>query len=284
MRGLTRTSPSTFYVVVATITAVALTTSKGKEPPPGTTGKAAEQTTTAEDKQWPKDTKAYTRFLDFSGYQWSVKVQNKPAGPGPNFFSDREEDIWVDDEGLHLTITKRNGNWYCTEAILQESFGYGSYIFQTKTEPEYVDANVIAGMFTWEAGLPWPNRELDFEFARWSNPDDSTNAQFVIQPFTTSGNLVRYRIEPDDKDPYLTQVMTWQNGKVHFKTARGRFDSPRIPEEAVIIAWTYAGEDVPEPRKENIRINLWLDEGKPPASVKPIDLVVTKFFYLPLEN
>jgi hypothetical protein len=35
-----------------------------------------------------------------------------------------------------------------------------------QTEPEYVDPNVVAGMFTWEAGLPWPHRELDFEFAR----------------------------------------------------------------------------------------------------------------------
>jgi hypothetical protein len=282
MRDLLRTFPFTICVVIVTTATAAVATSIGKEPPQGSTETAVEQITTVEGKQWPKDTKSYTRFVDFSGYKWSIKVQNKPAGPGPNFFSDRVEDLWVDDEGLHLTISKRDGNWYCAEVILQESFGYGSYIFQTKTEPEYVDANVIAGMFTWEAGLPWPNRELDFEFARWSNPDDSTNAQFVIQPFTTSGNLVRYRVEPDKKDPYLTQVMTWQKGKVHFKTARGRFDSPRISEEAVIIAWTYTGNGVPEPRNENIRINLWLDDGKPPVSDKPIDLVVTKFLYLPL--
>ncbi|QEG35931.1 hypothetical protein [Bythopirellula goksoeyrii] len=284
MRDSLRTLSFTLCVVIVTTTPASVPTSYGKEPPQGSTEITAEQSTTAEGKRWPKDTKAYTRFIDFSEYKWSTKVQHKPAGPGPNFFSDRVEDVWVDDEGLHLTISKRDGNWYCTEVILQESFGYGSYIFQTKTEPEYVDANVIAGMFTWEAGLPWPNRELDFEFARWSNPDDSTNAQFVIQPFTNSGNMVRYRVEPDKKDPYLTQVMTWQEGKVHFKTARGRFDSPRIPEEAVIIAWTYAGDGVPEPRNENIRINLWLDDGKPPASDKPIDLVVTKFLYHPLGN
>ena len=119
-----------------------------------------------------------------------------------------------------------------------------------------MDPNVIAGMFTWDAELPWPNRELDFEFARWSDPEDPTNAQFVIQPFTTPGNWLRYRVEPDENDPYLTQVMTWQKGRVDFKTARGRFDSPRIPEEAVIAAWTRTGDAVPEPRKENIRINL----------------------------
>ena len=282
MRNLLNIYRYAIRVCAITILAVSVATGTGKETEqPKETD--ADQTVTAE-KQWPKDTKAYRRFVDFSGYRWSVKVQDKPAGPGPNFFSDRVEDIWVDDEGLHLTVSERGGKWYCTEAILQESFGYGTYIFQTKTEPEYIDANVVAGMFTWESGLPWPNRELDFEFARWSNPKDSTNAQFVVQPFTKSGNLVRYRIEPDPKEPYLTQVMTWEKDKVHFKTARGRFVSDRIPNEAVIINWTYVGSGVPKPGKENVRINLWLDEGKPPASDNSIDLVVTKFLYLPIEK
>ena len=191
--------------------------------------------------------------------------------------------MWVDDEGLHLTVSQRDGKWYCTEVILQESFGYGSYLFQTATEPASVDAHVVAGMFTWEAGLPWPNRELDFEFARWSNPEDDTNAQFVVQPFTKSGNMIRYRVEPDENSPYLTQVMTWQPGKVHFQTARGRFETTQIPEESVLIAWSYTGEGVPKPGKENVRINLWLHQGKPPLTNKPIDLVVKKFHYLPIE-
>lgn len=281
MRDLLRTFPFTTCVVMVATAAAAVAANNAEESPQSSTEKAAGQTATTKVIDWPKDTKAYKRLLNFCGYKWSVKAHDAPAGPGPNLFSDRVEDLWVDDDGLHLTISKRDGNWYCTEVILQESFGYGSYIFQTKTEPEYVDPNVVAGMFTWEAGLPWPNRELDFEFARWSKPDDPTNAQFVIQPFTTPGNWLRYRVEPDKKDPYLTQVMTWLNGRVHFKTARGRFDSPRMPEEAVISDWTYTGDGAPEPGNENIRINLWLDDGKPPASDKPIDLVVTKFLYLP---
>lgn len=247
---------------------------------------AAGQSAPEKEIQYSIDTKAYPRILNFCGYEWAVKVQPTPSGPGPNYFSDREEDVWVDEEGLHLTVTKRDGNWYCTEVIIQESFGYGTYIFHTKTEPEYVDPNVIAGMFTWDAELPWPNRELDFEFARWSDPDDPTNAQFVLQPFTTPGNWLRYRIEPDENNPYLTQVVTWQKGRADFKTARGQFDSPdAIPEETVISAWTHTGDTVPEPRHENIRVNLWLDDGLPPVDEdKPIDLLVTKFLYLPLEK
>jgi len=275
MRNVLRAFLFMLRAVAVTNATAEVPASHGEQHPAGSIMPAS-----GEPKPWPKDTKAYKRFLEFSGYKWSIKAHDTPVGPGPNRFSDREEDLWVDDEGLHLTITKRDGNWYSTEVILQESFGYGTYIFHTKTEPEYVDPNVIAGMFTWDAELPWPNRELDFEFARWSDPDDPTNAQFVIQPFTTPGNWLRYRVEPDENEPYLTQVMTWQKGRVDFKTARGRFDSLQIPEAAVISAWTRTGDAVPEPRNENIRINLWLDEGEPPASDKPIDLVVTKFLYL----
>ena len=50
---------------------------------------------------------------------------------------------------------------------------------------------------------------------------------------------------------------------------------------ATFAGLAYAGDGAPEPGNENIRINLWLDDGKPPASDKPIDLVVTKFLYLP---
>ena len=78
--------------------------------------------------------------------------------------------------------------------------------------------------------------------------------------------------------------MTWRKGRADFKTARGRFDSLQIPEAAVISAWTRTGDGVPEPRKENIRINLWLDDGLPPATDKPIDLLVTKFLYLAPEK
>ena len=199
-------------VALATTTTAAVAPCAGKEPTQVAADATAKQTGTADFKRCPKDTNAYTRFSDFSGYRWSTKVQDRPAGPGPNYFSDREEDLWVDEEGLHLTISQRDGKWYCTEVILQESFGYGTYIFQT-------------------------------------------NAQFVVQPFTASGNLVRYRVEPDEKSAYLTQVMTWEEGKVRFMTARGRYNSPSIPAEAVIINWTNAGSSVPTPGKENVRIN-----------------------------
>ncbi|MHC4064002.1 MAG: LamG domain-containing protein [Planctomycetota bacterium] len=223
--------------------------------------------------------KAYRRFLEFSGYRWSVKARDVPVGPGPNRFSDRKEDVWVDREGLHLTIRENDGVWYCTEVILQKSFGYGMYVFHTRCQPDALDPNVVAGMFTWETEAPFPHRELDFEYSRWGDADDPTNAQFVIQPYKTPGNLLRYRVEPTEADTGLTHVMAWQEGRVRFTTARGHHAPDRMPEDKVVSAWTYTGQGVPRPGNENVRINLWLDGGKPPQSGKPAELVVTKFAY-----
>ena len=59
--------------------------------------------------------------------------------PGPNFWSDRKSDVWVDDEGrLHLKIVKRHGKWYCTEVTCDKIFGYGAYVFSHGTAWEIV--------------------------------------------------------------------------------------------------------------------------------------------------
>ncbi|MCP4245788.1 MAG: hypothetical protein GY778_01950 [bacterium] len=227
-----------------------------------------------------REQSTYRRFVQFSGYRWSVKSRDFPVGPGPNRFSDRKEDVWVDDRGLHLTIRKRNEHWYCTEVILQESFGYGTYVFYTMGSPDSLDLNVVAGMFTWETEAPAPHIELDFEYARWGDSEDPTNAQFVVQPFQTPGNLVRYRVEPERVDRGLTHVLVWSKDKAEFTTARGHHRPDRIPASAIISALIYTGPGVPEPGNENVRVNLWLDRGAPPRDGRPAEFLVTRFAYV----
>jgi hypothetical protein len=46
--------------------------------------------------------------LILAGCTWQVKTSAAPAGSGPNYFSDRPEDVWVADQGrLHLRIVLR---------------------------------------------------------------------------------------------------------------------------------------------------------------------------------
>ena len=46
--------------------------------------------------------------ISFAGHSWSVKGSTEPIGPGPNLFSTRGENVWVDAAGqLHLrTLTE----------------------------------------------------------------------------------------------------------------------------------------------------------------------------------
>src|SRR5574341_1745935 len=41
----------------------------------------------------------YPRQISFSGYMWNVKKSNGRVGPGPNYFSDSTQNVWVDLSG-----------------------------------------------------------------------------------------------------------------------------------------------------------------------------------------
>ena len=133
---------------------------------------------------------AILRTITFSGYDWNVKSCETLAGPGPNYFSDREEDVWVDEDGqLHLKITKRNGRWYCTEVFTEASLGYGKYIFYVASRVDQLDKNIVLGLFTWDDTAPEHNcREIDIEFAKWGK-ETNDNAQYVVQPWDSPENI-----------------------------------------------------------------------------------------------
>src|SRR5690606_12362371 len=71
------------------------------------------------------------RIIKFSGYDWIVRTSdNKKVGPGPNLFSDSEDNVWVDNQWrMHLKIVQRGGLSYCAGVILKNSLGHGKYVF-----------------------------------------------------------------------------------------------------------------------------------------------------------
>jgi hypothetical protein len=167
------------------------------------------------------------RTVSFAGYDWKVKLRDFPAGPGPNYFSDREEDVWVDEQGLHLTISERNGDWYCSEVILDASFGYGSYIFQTQGRVDIIDPMMVLGLFTWDTeACDEHYREMDIEFTRWGNAGEYTNAQYVVHPCSQcpgcGDRCTRFRVDLTDEESDLTHYLVWQSDTVEFRTYCGK--------------------------------------------------------------
>lgn len=230
--------------------------------------------------------------LPFAGRTWTIKQSNSPVGPGPNRFSASPNDVWSDAAGLHLTIRKTGSIWYSTEVILNESLGYGTYIFQTTSRQDILDANATFGAFTWDSAggdtIPDnPNREIDFEDGRWGNAADPTSSQVVVQPYYLNGNLKRITLPDLSEDAALTRFFTWSPGKVEFYSLRGHHSPTNFPAESVIHHYVYLANGstrrVPTPGAENFRFNLWLFQSTAPAEDQPVEVVVNDFAFLPLK-
>ena len=218
------------------------------------------------------------RVLSFSGYNWIVKSSKIPVGPGPNYFLDSSENVWVDEQDqLHLKLTKRNGRRYCAEVISEKSFGYGKYIFYLVSRVDQLNENVVVGLFTWDDAPEYNHREIDIEFSRWGQPTNN-NAQFVVQPWDRPGNIYRFNIQLNGD--YSTHSFNWRSESISFQSLHGHYSTP--PNDSYIIeSWDYTGEDIPRPGNENARINVWLFNGTPPSDSVEAEIVIKKFEFIP---
>jgi hypothetical protein len=230
----------------------------------------------------------FGRTISFAGRTWAVKEAPLPVGPGDNRFSDGPEDVWVDSEGLHLTIRQRNGQWWSTEVILLDRLGYGSYVFKTRSRTDILDANATLGLFTWDpfgdSDTPGsPHREIDIEDSRWAVAGDP-NTQAVVQPWDVPGNRHRFHLPDLSADARLTRVFTWEPTTIHALTLAGHQSPKDYPTASVIDDWTYQHESsaqhyVPTPGRESVRLNLWLNQPAP-ANGQAIEVVITDFSFV----
>jgi YVTN family beta-propeller protein len=219
------------------------------------------------------------RTIEFSGYTWNVKASETPAGPGPNYFSDRAEDVWVDESGrLHMRIVQRDGRWYCTEVFTEAPLGYGKYVFHIASRADQLDQNIVLGLFTWDDTAPEHNyREIDIEIARWGQATND-NAQYVVQPWHHAGNMHRFNVELSGDDS--THGFDWRADRVFFQSLHGHQPFPG-PGEHEIASWTYTGDDIPPAGGGNARINLWLFYGDPPSNGEDAEVIIEAFEFTP---
>ena len=221
------------------------------------------------------------RGLPFSGYDWWVKSSTSRVGPGPNYFSDSTSNVWTDAQGwLHLRITHRSNAWQCAEIVSARTFGQGSCRFELATAADGLDSNTTLGLFTWSDDPAFAHREIDVECARWGNPTDANNAQFVVQPYDPAGHLVRYRVPTTTTNS--THLFTWETNRVGFQALAGAY-MPDPAASNVLAAWGFTNAAaVPQSGDENVRLNLWLVNGNAPSSGREVEVVVKRFQFAPL--
>jgi hypothetical protein len=219
-------------------------------------------------------------WLNFSGYLWRLKSSSGQVGPGPNYFSDSTNNVWLDDQGqLHLRITNRSNQWQCAEIVTARTFGYGSYRFELNSRVDNLNPNVVLGLFTWSDDPAYNDREIDIECSRWGNPADLNNAQYVVQPSDAFGHLARFAVPTGLTNSTL--LFIWETNRVRYQSQRGSY-SPNAAPANVISNWTYTLAP-PKTGDENIRFNLWLSQGNAPTDQKEVEVVIKSFEFVPLD-
>jgi hypothetical protein len=211
------------------------------------------------------------RIIAFAAHTWQVKTSASAVGPGPNYFSDSDDNVWVDGRGrLHLKVTHLDGKWYCAEVVNTRSLGHGRYTFTLGSSVDNLDPSLVFGLFTWSDDPAYHNRDIDIEFSRCANGDDPTNGQYVVQPYDHIGNLKR-----------ITQrTLASSRQSFDWRKAGFRFASS----SAAPSAWTYRGRDVPEPGTEHVRMNLWLNRGGAPTNDRPAEVIIDSFEFTPTRD
>lgn len=219
------------------------------------------------------------RQITFSGRSWSVRSSPVASEPGPNFFSDRAADVWVDGNGyLHLTLVYRDGHWWSTEVVSDEVLGYGVYTFVLDGAVDTLDPNAVLGLFTYDdTSALYSHREIDIEFSRWGNPA-AQNVQYAIQPWGVTGN--RYRFFLSMSGPVSTHRFTWNASSVQFASYAGEAAVPAPGD--LYQTWSYSGASLPPAGQGLAHLNLWLLDGQPPANGQPLEVVIKAFTFTPV--
>jgi hypothetical protein len=219
------------------------------------------------------------RWLNFSGYDWRVKSSAGRVGPGPNYFSDSTNNVWVDALGqLHVRVTNRSNQWQCAELVSARTFGCGSYRFELNSRVDNLDPNIVLGLFTWSDDPVFAYREIDVECSRFGVVGEPSNSQFVVQPYNLPGHLTRCSVPIGLTNS--THLFNWETNRISFQSLRGPFSpSPSIGN--IISSWPYT-DAVPQSGDENVRINLWLFNGNAPRDNQEREIIIKSFQFVPL--
>jgi len=243
--------------------------------------------------------------LTFSGRKWDIKVYKEQKwGPGNNYFTDHPDDVFIDDDGhLHLSVTERNGKWWSSEVISQDTMGYGTYVWTIQGNPVNIDQNIVIGLFSWDdfTFQTDANSEVDIEFSKWGVPEQDTTLQYGVQPINFGPYYperdFKPKVEPSIWNGVSTHAFTWSKDSITWASWQGDKYGNGEP----LAKWTFTKNNPPRIKNENgnssnpviipapgnhtnARMNVWLVAGADVGPVVPIryDIIIQKFEYFPL--
>jgi hypothetical protein len=204
------------------------------------------------------------RTLQFAGVTWNVRTGY--GGPGPNYWSDSAESVWLDGDGhLHMRINKIGDRWYCSEVYTEHFTQYGEHRFVVEGDIDKPDKNTVLGLFVYADDT----HEIDIEFSKWGNQNLTNLASYTIQPYTVSGNSTSFAIELDDS--VSTHLFNWQQNYILFTSYQGI----RNTASTLLNNWVYTGDYIPgDTDKLRVHINFWLFTGSAPVDTNNLEVII----------
>jgi hypothetical protein len=242
------------------------------------------------------------RIIEFAGFKWKVKNNvEREVGPGPNYFSDSERNVWVDAAGrLHLRIEQRGGKWYCAEIVSERAIGYGQLTCVIDGPVHEMDPSVVFGFFTWDTTtrVSDSNSEIDIEVTRWGQDQpEYPNLWYSVHPTYGPGSddgRFRERFYGslfEAQDPQTLHSITWEPGKIFWESYQGS----KMEREHLIAAFAYNdASSNSKPRRSaysepflaprpgpatKVRFNLWLYQGQVPTDGQAVEVIISDFSF-----
>ena len=215
--------------------------------------------------------------LTFSGYEWTVRDDATPSGPGPNLWD--PHNAWLDEHGwLHLKISRHGGQWHCAEVYLSENLGFGRYQWEVAGALDQFAPQIVLGLFNYTRPEVEPDgtNEIDIEYARWGKASIPVG-NYTVYPAVKT---VKSQTHPFDfklNNPETTSWFDWSSKGVKFQTMGDKGQ--------VIDQWNCSPAEPAKyiPQKPlPLHINLWLCDGKPPQNNLDTEVVIKKFTFTPL--
>ncbi len=219
--------------------------------------------------------------VDFAGASWLVRTY--PGGPGPNVW--RAENVRVDDKGLHLSIRQHDGVWSAAEVVLLgPPLGFGTYEFEIEGDLANLDSNAVLGLFNYPASPdigPDGTNEIDIEFSQWGDRSNPNRLNWNIHPARADGENGHHAIPLELDGPTSTHRFIWSAQSIAYASFSGTAAEGNL---APIGEWTYApadfARDIPQ-QPLGVHLNLWLVEGRAPASGEPVEITIRAARYTP---
>jgi hypothetical protein len=230
------------------------------------------------------------RIIDFAEQQWIIEsYMSDKSYPGPNYYSNDEAHVWVDNKGfLNMTIQQNEfGQWVCSSVKSVLPAKYGIHRFKVIGNLEDLDKNTVIGMFFYRIDPYSPDQraEVDIELSSWGFPKDtpdgtinaSSNVHYVLwEPWSNDTTPVVQSSESFWMDmprgTHSTHELTWHPKTLSFLSYFGH--SPNNPNKKVARyfelsnnkadTWVLPKED----EKMHLLLNFWLHESDHPASMQ----------------